>query len=138
MLMFHLMAMAMQIQGWFRFNDVKHLLGKGASDHHYSYRDDPVSTRGVVHTTDVPKYVVLCMTSTGTHGFLHNESAICRCLWEKRAKMSVFHKIEVVKQVLLWLDGKKSNEHSLSKEEDAIIFEMARTALGMHRDEDKI
>jgi hypothetical protein len=128
MLMFHLLAMSMQIQGWFRFNDVKHLLNTGA-----------YLSQGMVHTTEIPdEYVVLCMTNTGTHGFLHNESAICRCFWEKRAKMSIFHKIEVVKEVLLWLDGKKSYDHNLSEEEDATIFEMAKNALGMHTDEDVI
>lgn len=127
MLMFHLLAMSMQIQGWFRFNDVKHLLNTGAS-----------LSQEMVHTTEIPdEYVVLCMTNTGTHGFLHNKSAICRCFWEKRAKMSIFHKIEVVKEVLLWLDGKKSYEHKLSKEEDATIFEMAKHALGMHTDDQK-
>lgn len=128
MLMFHLLAMSMQIQGWFRFNDVKHLLNTGAS-----------LSQGMVHTTEIPdEYVVLCMTNTGTHGFLHNESAICRCFWEKRAKMSIFHKLEVVKEVLLWLDGKKSYEHNLSKEEDATIFEMAKNALGMHTDDEDV
>mgnify|MGYP004247515557 CR=1 FL=1 len=132
MLLFHLLAMSMQIQGWFRFNDVKHLLNTGASTRH-SF------SQGMLQTTDIPdECVVLCMTNTGTHGFLHNESAICRCFWEKRAKMSIFHKIEVVKELLLWLDGKKSYEHNLSKEEDATIFEMAKNALGMHKDEDII
>ena len=132
MLMFHPLAMSMQIQGWFRFNDVKHLLNTGASTRHSL-------SQGMLHTTDIPdEYVVLCITNTGTHGFLHNKSAICRCFWEKRAKMSIFDKIEVVKEVLQWLDGKKSYEHKLSKEEDATIFEMAKNALGMHTDEDVI
>ena len=132
MFMFHLMATSVQVQGWFRFNDVKHILSTGVSHGGSSYQNDLTGTRGVIHTTDIPKHVVLCMTKTGTHGFLHNESAICRCFWEKRAKMSLVQKIEVVKHLLLWLDGKKSSKHCLSKEEDARIFDMAKTALGMH------
>ena len=138
----HIFVTSLNVQnvhGWFRFSDVKHLLNTGVStssrDHLYKQHsprvsDEPTQTRGVVYNTCFPRYVVLSMTDTGTHGFLHDESAVCKCYWAN--DLTVFDKIQVVKQLVIWLGEKKTAEHNLIDNDDAQIFEVVKALLHDH------
>jgi hypothetical protein len=126
--MFHLVtaALALQLNGWFTYADVKHRL-RGSEPkitHLYGNIDAYV---GKFKPTSVPEYVVMAMVDDRIHGFLHDTENFRHTLWD--GNLSIQEKINITSNVMEWLYPEKPISHRIYKYEDAVVFTTARQRL---------
>lgn len=133
--MLHIWAIAascMQVHGWFPLKDVAHRLPAMPSPKlKFVYGLNNNTQYGKV--ASIPKHVVLAMTDTGTHGFLHDNERIRRCMWD--GDVSVADKVVIAAKMLAWLEPMKSIEHRVYNYEDGKVLLMAKLHMALDEGE---
>ena len=73
------------------------------------------------------------MTDEGTHGFLHDDERIRRCVWD--GDLCLEDKVEIASKMLAWLRPMKSIEHHVHNYEDGIVLLMAKFHMALEGEE---
>lgn len=126
-----ILVACLQVHGWFPLTEVMHRLpALPAPKLRYA---DGFNRTQYGQVACVPKHVVLAMTDEGTHGFLHDDARIRRCMWD--GDLSLEDKVGIASKMLAWLRPMKSIEHHVHNYEDGIVLLMAKFLVALEDEE---
>jgi hypothetical protein len=122
----------MQVHGWFSLKDVRHRLPE-LPPPKLQVVYGPKNNTQYGKVASIPKHVVLAMTDKGTHGFLHDNKRIRRCMWD--GEVSVADKVAIASKMLAWLRPMKPIEHHVYNYEDGNVLLMAKLYMALDEEE---
>jgi hypothetical protein len=127
--MLHLLiiTIGLQVNGWFHFNQVKHLIVPRIHNYLKPGRieyGDYKAFDAIIAKTKIPEHVIVSCESTRTHYFLHDKQHIRRCLWD--GKISTQQKTEIATSVVQFLNQTNTPfELHMFHYQDAMVFNQA-------------